>query len=164
MLDCGLGTGALSLALHRITPLPLQLHGVDVSPKMVATAQQRLAQVGASLQGKTHDIAALPYADHSFDLVMSAHTLEHLPNARVALNEMMRVLKPGGVLLLVTTRRGLFGSLLDARWGLNCLQPHRLHTWLTESGFTDITWPRLGGPPWCRWMSYGCLARKCSPL
>lgn len=53
VLDCGAGTSVLILALHQITPLPLQLHGVDVAPKMVGAARRRLA-AGATLQTKVH--------------------------------------------------------------------------------------------------------------
>jgi demethylmenaquinone methyltransferase/2-methoxy-6-polyprenyl-1,4-benzoquinol methylase len=160
VLDCGLGTGALTLALHRIAPLPLHLHGVDVAPRMVAEAQRRLTAAGAAIHARTHDISALPYADASFNLVMSAHTLEHLPDATPALHEMVRVLKPGGVLLLLTTRRGLFGSLLNAQWGLHLCEPTAVTAWLQNTGMVDIRTHSLGGPPWCRWMSDAYTARK----
>ena len=160
VLDCGVGTGALTLALHQITPLPLQLHGVDVAPKMVAEARHRLAEAGASLQAKVHDICALPYADHSFHLVMNAHTLEHLAEPQVGLREMVRVLQPGGLLLLIVTRPGLLGRLLDARWGLCLITPTELQQWLQAAGLSEVQFHPLGGPHWCRWLSFSCTARK----
>lgn len=160
VLDCGVGTGALSLALHQITPLKVQLHGVDIAPNMVAEARRRLAAQGASLQAKVHDMRTLPYPASSFRLVMNAHTLEHLANPQVGLAEMVRVLEPGGTLLLIVTRPGLLGSLLDARWGLHLVMREELQQWLQAAGMVDVQFHTLGGPPWCRWMSFGCTARK----
>lgn len=160
VLDCGVGTGALSLALQQNAPLPLQIHAVDLSPKMLVAAEERLTALGVAIQTKRHDIRSLPYVDQSFDLVMSAHTLEHLPDTKSALYEMARVLKPGGTLLLITTRRGFLGSVLDAYWGLNFLQPNKLCRWLTACGLTNVTCFPMPGPIWCRWLSYGCLAYK----
>lgn len=160
VLDCGVGTGALSLALHQITPLQLQFHGVDVAPNMVAEARRRLAAKGAALQGKVHDICALPYPAQSFHLVMSAHTLEHLADPQAGLHEMVRVLQPGGMLLLIVTRPGLPGRLLDARWGLILVKLEQLQQWLQAAGMVDIQFHPLGGPRWCRWLSFSCTARK----
>lgn len=160
VLDCGVGTGALSLALHQITPLKLQLHGVDIASNMVTEARRRLAAQGASLQTKVHDIRSLPYPDASFRLVMNAHTLEHLAAPQAGLAEMVRVLEPGGLLLLIVTRPGLLGSLLDARWGLHLVMREDLQQWLQAAGMVDVQFHTLDGPPWCRWMSFGCTARK----
>lgn len=46
------------------------------------------------------DITDIPYPDHSFDAIMCNHVLEHIPNDRQAMNELFRVLKPGGWAIL----------------------------------------------------------------
>lgn len=160
VLDCGIGTGALSLALCQQTEANIWLHGIDFSPKMVMTARQNLAAHGVFGKIETQDIRHLPYPDGSFPLVMSAHTLEHLDDPHAGLREMIRVLQPGGQLLLVMTRRSLLGSLLDAQWGLKCVTPKQIQQCLAEEGLVNVKIHQLAGPPWCRWMSLACSAEK----
>lgn len=154
VLDCGLGAGDLSLALGETLPATkLEFHGVDVSPGMVAEAERRFAEQGRRLRARVQTLCDLPYDDGSFDLVMSAHAIEHLPDPRAGLAEMARVLRPGAPLLVVTTRPSLPGRLLDAQWGLNCIAPTTLHGWLHELGLVNVSLRPLPGPPWCGWMS-----------
>jgi ubiquinone/menaquinone biosynthesis C-methylase UbiE len=51
----------------------------------------------------------LPYPSNQFDLVMSAHTLEHLAAPETGLGEMLRVVKPGGLILVLVPNRSLWG-------------------------------------------------------
>jgi len=111
-LDCGIGTGSLSIALDSILPKPIAYHGIDVSGEMLATAEVTMQQTGLSPKLIQADILSIPYADQSFDLVMAAHVLEHLPEPQRALTEMIRVLKPGGLLFVCMTQRSVFGSLI----------------------------------------------------
>ena len=91
VLDAGAGTGALSrrLALARPDVHPVL---VDISPGMLARA------------GDLHDprvvasVGALPFADSTFDVVMSAWVIETVDSPFVAVTEMLRVLRPGGLL------------------------------------------------------------------
>lgn len=164
VLDCGIGTGSLSLALCQQTQANIWLHGIDFSPEMVVTARQNLAAHGIFAKIEAHDVRRLPYADSTFPLVMSAHTLEHLADPHAGLREMARVLQPGGRILLVMTRRSPLGSLLDAQWGLNCVTPKQLRQCLADEGLADVQFHRLGGPPWCGWMSIACSAVKAACL
>lgn len=50
----------------------------------------------------TSDIVGLPFADDSYDVIICSHVLEHIPDDAAALSELRRVLKPGGVALLLT--------------------------------------------------------------
>lgn len=160
VLDCGIGTGALSLALHQETTAKVWLHGVDVSPEMVTQARHHLVEHGVFPLVEPRDIRRLTYPDDKFALVMSAHTLEHLPDPREGLREMIRVLRPDAPLLLIMTQRSFLGSLLDAKWGLNCVDQDTLRQWLTEAGLVNIEFHQLGGPIWCRRMSIACTAWK----
>ncbi len=67
------------------------------------------------------DLEALPFRDAAFDVVISAHVLEHVERPEVVFSEMARVLKPGGRLLALTPNRWHYVPLL-AR-----LLPHRMH-------------------------------------
>ena len=117
VLDCGVGSGALSAALFKSGVGNLVLHGVDTSPTMAAVARTHLAQQGIPVQTRTQDVRSLPYADNAFGMVMAAHTIEHLPQPQVGIEEMVRVLQPDAPLLIVTTRPSLLGSLIDLQWG-----------------------------------------------
>ena len=92
VLDAGAGTGALSRRL--IAALPgLDPVLVDLSPGMLAEAADLEAQrVVASVQ-------ALPFADGTFDVVVSAWVIETVDDPGDAVSEMLRVLSPGGALV-----------------------------------------------------------------
>lgn len=92
VLDAGAGTGALSrrliLALPGLRPVL-----VDLSPGMLARAADlHVPRAVASVQ-------ALPFADGTFDLVVSAWVTETVDSPGAAVTEMLRVLRPGGALV-----------------------------------------------------------------
>lgn len=92
VLDAGAGTGAISRRVLADRPRA-RVTALDTCPEMLAIA----AETGATVvEG---DIAAMPFADSSFDVVVADWVLDVVPDARVAMLEMQRVLRPGGVLL-----------------------------------------------------------------
>jgi demethylmenaquinone methyltransferase/2-methoxy-6-polyprenyl-1,4-benzoquinol methylase len=106
-------------------------------------------------------VRRLPYADESFDVVASAHVLEHLPDPAPAIAEMARVLRPGGKLLLVYTRGTLPDALVRLRWAHVPLVPAQLRGWLAEAGLgepTPLPFGRPGSVP--RWLSAALLAAR----
>lgn len=157
-LDAGIGTGALSAALLSTTGAPWHLHGVDISAAMLAQAEQ--AFPGAVLQRA--DLRHLPFADASFDLVMSAHALEHLPQPAEGLLELMRVLKPGGRLLVIMTRAGA-GSAIGALWGANPTTRRRIHTHLQGAGLGRVQAVKLPCGSWASLASTAAFGQKPAP-
>ncbi len=97
-LDAGCGTGFLSLELatrgHRVT-------GIDFAPAMLAEARRKAAERGASIRFHEADAEQLPFASGSFDVVVSRHVLWTLPHPEAAIDEWMRVLRPGGRLAVI---------------------------------------------------------------
>ena len=93
VLDIGCGTGFLSLELavrgHRVT-------GIDFAPEMLALAKAKAAESGAAIRFEEADAEQLPFAAGSFDLVITRHVLWTLPHPEAALDEWIRVLRPGG--------------------------------------------------------------------
>ncbi len=160
VLDCGVGSGALSAALFKAGVGNLVLHGVDTSPTMAAVARAHLAQQGIPIQTRTQDVRSLPYADNAFGMVMAAHTIEHLPQPQIGIREMVRVLQPDAPLLIITTRPNLLGSLIDAQWGLTCLDEAALVEAFVSAGLRDVRPVQFGGPFWCRHMSYAVIGWK----
>jgi len=87
VLEVGCGTG---LILKRIRDAARSLTGLDISRGMLAEARRRGFAVTEG--SATH----LPFADESFDLAYSFKVLAHVPDVRLALHEMARVVRPGG--------------------------------------------------------------------
>jgi len=103
ILDVGCGTGTLTLAASRLVGATGELHGIDAAPEMIERARQKAAKVGIPARFETAVVERLPYPDDFFDVVLSSLMLHHLPVKLrgKALQEMYRVLKPGGRLLIV---------------------------------------------------------------
>lgn len=92
LLDIGCGTGFLLERLQNIWPDSL-LHGLDIAPNMLAKANQRLIGKATLVNG---DAESLPFADGSFQLVLSSSTLQWLDSLDRCFAEVKRVLAPGG--------------------------------------------------------------------
>ncbi len=95
-LDVGCGTGALLRALSRSFPAT-QLAGIDPSREMLRVARQKL---GASVDLRVAWAEGIPYPNDRFDVVASCSVFHYLRQPVVALKEMLRVLRPGGSLVI----------------------------------------------------------------
>jgi len=110
VLEVGVGTG-LNLPHY---PEGVRLFGVDLSEGRLARAQARADALGLEVQLNLMDAAALPFPDRSFDTVASALTLCSPADPGAVLDELRRVCKPEGRLLLLEHGRGRFRWL--NRW------------------------------------------------
>jgi SAM-dependent methyltransferase len=97
VLDCGCGIGAY---LARFEPLAKAAQGLEVDPDRARVA--RLGGLSVAL-GVSE---SLPYADDSFDLILSHEVLEHVEDDRLSAEAMVRALKPGGRLVVFVPNRG----------------------------------------------------------
>jgi len=93
LLDVGCGNGAVLIRLGRT--FGLEVTGVDLDPDQIAVARIAAGDA-AEARFVTADAVRLPFADGEFDLVHSSKTTHHVSDWRQALDEMTRVLKPGG--------------------------------------------------------------------
>lgn len=99
VLEVGCGTG---LVLARVARVARNAEGVDLSPGMLEHARAR------GLRVREGDATALPFPDASFDVVYAFKVLAHVPDVDRAIAEMVRVVRPGGhVLVEVYNRRSL---------------------------------------------------------
>jgi len=137
VLDCGIGTGAFSLALVDALTVKPNVCGVDLSPEMVREAGRLLDSRGVRGQVRCGDVRKLPFAENTFDLVISAHMLDHLPDPAAGLREMVRVLRPGAPLLLSVTRSGLPAALLQLRWRNGGFHPETMAEILADVGLVS---------------------------
>ncbi len=95
VLDLGAGTGDLSGAFRRAGAR--RVTSLDVSASMLVRAREKYGV--ERIEWLIGDAHRLPFADGSFDVVASAFVLRNLPNLAGSLEEMTRVLKPGGRLV-----------------------------------------------------------------
>ncbi len=113
-LDLACGTGDLAVAIARALPLT-RVTAVDASPRMIAEAARRLADPArdATLTARVFpivgDMTALNVASASVDVVVAGYGVRNVPDAALAVREMARVLRPGGVLVTLDFYRPSFG-------------------------------------------------------
>jgi ubiquinone/menaquinone biosynthesis C-methylase UbiE len=100
-LDVGCGVGHWGQLLANVVPSSARAQGVDREPLWVAKAAGRAAARGLSDRFNYQVALAenLPFADGSFDLVTCQTVLIHLPDPGAAIDEMVRVTRPGGIIL-----------------------------------------------------------------
>ncbi len=96
VLDAGCGTGGLILRLRAAHP-GWKFSGIDFMPLACELAQQRC---GADVDVRVASVTELPFADESFDAIVSADVVCQIENPEVAAAEFFRVLRPGGVVVL----------------------------------------------------------------
>jgi len=97
VLDVGCGIGGSSRILAR--DYEFEVTGVTISPKQVQRARE-LTPEGVNAKFKVDDALALSFPDASFDVVWSIEAGPHMPDKAKYAQEMMRVLKPGGILVV----------------------------------------------------------------
>lgn len=93
LLEVPVGTGVLTMPVYR-TISHADVTCLDYSPDMMARAKRRAPQNVTFVQG---DVGKLPFADNSFDLVLSLNGFHAFPDKKAAYGETFRVLKPGGI-------------------------------------------------------------------
>jgi len=96
VVDMGCGTGHFLLALQRRLGDRAELSGLDFSNAAITRARTVVTAASFTVA----DAYRMPFPDHAFDLVTCVETLEHLKKPRVALDEMARICKPGGHLVI----------------------------------------------------------------
>jgi demethylmenaquinone methyltransferase / 2-methoxy-6-polyprenyl-1,4-benzoquinol methylase len=110
LLDLATGTGDLAMTAAKMLQ-PKQIIGVDISNGMLDFGRQKVKKAGLEglISFETGDSAALRFADHSFDAVTVAFGVRNFEQLELGLSEMLRVLKPGGkVVVLEFSRPELF--------------------------------------------------------
>jgi 2-polyprenyl-6-hydroxyphenyl methylase/3-demethylubiquinone-9 3-methyltransferase len=158
VLDVGCGGGLLT---EPMAALGYYMHGVDMHEEGVVKARAHAAsraQRGVApvpevrLQYSVGNAYALPFEDASFDAIVCSDVFEHLHDLRLAVKEMHRVLRPGGVLVFDTISRTtwsywlfiigaqelnpFFGNVHDWRMFVT---PGEMQTVLTDTGFDSDT-------------------------
>ncbi len=151
LLDAGCGTGAYAQAM---SPLVRRVHAVDLNEGMLSVARRKLAaeEAAGRIVFRQGAIDALPFAESGFDAAMINQVLHHLedggdddwPRHAAVFEEMQRVLRPGGVLVVNSCTHA---QLRDGFWYYDlvpeardaCMRRHlpadRLEGMLARAGF-----------------------------
>jgi ubiquinone/menaquinone biosynthesis C-methylase UbiE len=115
ILDAGCGTGLLTLALLRSIHFPVKITSLDLSASSVTATRKAVSESEGrrrDVSYMTGNVLSLPFADNSFDFVVTSGALEYTPLAD-GLNELARVIAPGGHLLHLPIRPSLTSTLLE---------------------------------------------------
>jgi len=97
VLDVACGTGNLAIPLARQGHI---VTGVDIAPNLLAQARERAVAEGLTATFDEGDAEQLPYADASFDVVVTMFGAMFAPRPELVASELARVLKPGGLLAM----------------------------------------------------------------
>lgn len=145
VLDVACGTGNLALPAARAGAI---VTGVDIAPNLIEQARQNATNEGLSIRFEEGDAEALPYADASFDTVVTMFGAMFAPRPELVAAELKRVCKPGGVIAMANwTPTGLVGSMFKivsgyvtpppgmappVQWGMSELVAERLKDGISE--------------------------------
>ena len=112
ILDVGCGAGAMNLVLAQQFP-DSEIAGIDLSQPLLRLAREaaRAANVGERLKFERGDVHEMPYADGSFDVLINTNMVHLVGDPIRMLDEMERVLVPGGFLFVADLRRSWLGLL-----------------------------------------------------
>lgn len=124
VLEVGIGTGRIALPLMRAG---IRIVGVDISSEMLARLRVNAGDIGPP--AAVADATRLPFGDHTFGGAVAAHVLHLIPTWRDAVSEIVRVVRPGGVLV---ASRG--GRTVGAGWWTSVR-----HEFFRAAG--DPAWP-----------------------
>ena len=119
VFEPGIGTGRIALPLAE---RGYRVDGIDLSPRMLAVLERRLAQspVRPPVSYRVGDVLAVPWPAAAFDLVVAVHLFYHIRQWQAATDELLRVLRPGGVLALMHTGTGSEIPALNDRYRQLC--------------------------------------------
>lgn len=96
ILEIGCGPGIALAPLFKFCQ-PRRLAGIDIDPRFIDIAQSRMIERGIPVELFTGDVRTLPFEAGEFDMIVDFGTCYHISNCNQALDEISRVLSPGGL-------------------------------------------------------------------
>lgn len=102
ILDIGSGHGSCALGLAK---RGAHVTSIDISPELIEGCRKRASVNGLAAEFEVMNGCALEFANASFEIVVAVRTVHHLPDVAAFYREAHRVLKPGGILLLLEPQK-----------------------------------------------------------
>jgi len=140
VLDIGAGYGFIEELIQK-EGRKISLCGIDISP---SGAERLNSKFGNKF--KVGDIRKIPYPSNSFDAIFVLEVLEHIAPAEtfLAFNEVKRVLRPGGILIIsVPTNETVDGFSKNPSGHLRIYTPELIRAELSLAGFEFVKWKKL---------------------
>jgi len=157
LIDIGCGPGAFLCLVEEAYP-GIQLNALDISPEMVQETRERLSDTAIATVG---DSEHMPLEDGQYKVVTCNMSIHHYPHPQDALNEMYRILKPGGVLLLndmdcVASIRAVANWLFPRLPGGDVKMYNRkeIEGMVRQAGFRSVRYRKISP------FSFQCVAGK----
>lgn len=119
VLDAGCGTGVLTRHIHDHFP-GIEVEGFDYSPVRVEEAKKRIENSSYNIHFFQDNIQEMSKDSATYDVIISRYVIEHLANPKLAVKEMARLLKPGGMLYIIDFD-GIFINLHSSNERFNFL-------------------------------------------
>jgi ubiquinone/menaquinone biosynthesis C-methylase UbiE len=113
VLEVAPGPGYLAVELAKSYPGAYQISGLDISHSFVRIATENARRQGVSIDFRQGDVANMPFSVESFDFVVCQAAFKNFPDPVGALNEMHRVLRPGGRVSILDLRKDAPREAID---------------------------------------------------
>lgn len=143
ILDVATGTGDLALALSVLKPAHIE--GMDISASMMDVGKRKVAAAGLSamISFREGEAEKIGFDADSFDVVMVAFGVRNFENLKAGLSEMKRVMKPGGLMLILEFSHpgrfpmkqlyAFYSSVIIPLFGKLISRHHKAYTYLPET-------------------------------
>jgi ubiquinone/menaquinone biosynthesis C-methylase UbiE len=148
VLEVAPGPGYLAIEIARLGPY--RVTGLDISKSFVRIASENARQAGVSIDFRHGDAAQMPFPDESFDFVVCRAAFKNFSNPVGALDEIYRVLKPGGKASIIDLRKDASPAEIDAEvrgmnlsWLNALLTRFTFRTMLLKSAYTPEALKRI---------------------
>ena len=161
ILDAGCGTGLLTLALMRALRFPVSITALDLSASSIEAAKKAVGESAGRKRDVSYtqaNVLSLPFADNSFDLVVTSGALEYVP-LEDGLNELARVIAPEGHLLHLPVRPSLASLFLEICFRFKHHPPREVQR-NTERHFRVVNHYRFPPLQIIGWTKTAILAQK----
>jgi ubiquinone/menaquinone biosynthesis C-methylase UbiE len=138
VLEVAPGPGYFSIELAKTGNY--RIAGIDISKTFVDIARANAAEAGAVIDFRQGDVARMPFRGNSFDFLLCRAAFKNFTKPERALEEMHRVLKPGGTALIIDLRRD--ASMDSIRQAVRKMNTGVMNSFITRMTFRFMLLPR----------------------
>ena len=166
VLDVGCGGGFMSEAIAR---LGAEVTGIDLAAGAIHAARAHAAREKLDIAYQVGSASSLPFENNQFDRIVCTDVLVHVPNPQEVIDEVARVLRPGGQFFFSAINRNPMAAFVMITLGEDLLglvpkgthdpetfiKPRELDTWMQAAGLERQSLEGLGPVGWHRGPTFG---------